>query len=180
MPHDGYLLNTGLHVFGDLDDSRQLRIASHNAAEKIVENAFDLAIDQVVDLKLIQSARLLQLPGSWAADNNLRLIFLDNRMGNYLEKLSGVKGHQVFAKEFGVDFRRVRNPQRVMRVDCQYLCLRANKLFQVIAVASNDVCFSIFSEQQRLDHAQTVRDKLRAAVRPRLVSKRDLIENRVA
>jgi len=117
MTDNRNLFNRGLHVFGNLDDSRQLRIARHDACEEIVENAFDLTIDQVVDLKLIKPVSLLQLPGAGPAYNNLRLIFLDNRMGDDLEKLSGVKRHQVFAKESGVDFCRVGDPQRVMRVD---------------------------------------------------------------
>src|SRR6185436_8925750 len=122
MPHDWNLLNSRLHVFGNLDYSRQLRIARHNAPEEIVENTFDLAVDQVVDLKLIKAVCLLQLPGAWPTDNDLRLVFFNNRMSNDFEKLSSVKRHQVFAEEFGVNFCRVGNPQRVMRVNRQYLC----------------------------------------------------------
>src|SRR5258705_13965648 len=107
MTENRNLFNRGRHLFGDLDDSRQLRIARHDACEEIVENAFDLTIDQVVDLKLIKPVCLLQLPGTGPAYNNLRLIFPDNRMGDDLEKLSGVKRHQVLAKEFGVNLRRV-------------------------------------------------------------------------
>ena len=107
MTNNRNLFNRRLHLFGNLDDSRQLRIARHDAPEEIVENAFDLAIDQVVDLKLLKAVCLLQLPGAGPTYNNLRLIFLDNRMGDDLEKLSGVKRHQVFAKEFRVNFRGV-------------------------------------------------------------------------
>src|SRR6185436_6127525 len=107
MTNNRNLFNRRLHIFWNLDDSRQLRIARHDACEEIVENALDLAIDQVVDLKLIKPVCLLQLPGAGPAYNNLRLIFLDNRMGDDLEKLSGVKRHQVLAKEFGVNLRRI-------------------------------------------------------------------------
>src|SRR5258705_11809368 len=101
MPHDRNLLDSRLHVFGNLDYSRQLRIARHNAREDIVENALDLTVDQVVDLKLIKAVCLLQLRGAWPTHNDLRLIFFDDRLSHDFEKLGSVKRDEVFAEEIG-------------------------------------------------------------------------------
>src|SRR5258706_15264093 len=119
MPNDDILRDGRRHVLGTFNYPGHLWSARHNAPEDIVENALDLTVDQVVDLKLIKAVCLLQLPGAWPTHNDLRLIFFDDRMSNDFEKLGSVKRHQVFAEEFGVNFSRVGNPQRVMRVNRQ-------------------------------------------------------------
>ena len=79
MAHHGNLFHCRLHVLWHFDDSRQRRIARHDALEDVVENTLDLAIDQVVDLKLVKPVCLFQLPRTGTANNNLWLIFLQSQ-----------------------------------------------------------------------------------------------------
>src|SRR6266498_1744949 len=65
MTDNRNLFNRCLHLFRDLDNSWQGWVALHNTIEEIVEDALDLAIDQVVNLKLVQTICLssCQAPG---------------------------------------------------------------------------------------------------------------------
>lgn len=107
MTDNRNLFHRCLHVFRHLDDSRQRRVALHDAREKLIENPLDLAINQVVDLKLIKPPCLLQLPGARAANNNLGVIFLNDWMSDNLKELSRVQGCQIFAEKFGVNIGSV-------------------------------------------------------------------------
>src|SRR6266545_1494228 len=141
MTDNRNLFNRCLHLLGDLDNSWQGWVAFHDAIEKIVENALDFAIDQVVNLKLVEPVCLFQLPGPGAADNNLWTIFLDYRMGDDLQELMRIKRSQVLAENFGVNVRCVRDAQRVVGMNGQHLRLRTHEFLQHTDVASNDVLF---------------------------------------
>src|SRR6266498_5766887 len=109
MTDDRNLFNCCLHLLGDLDNSWQRWVALHDATEEIVENALDLAIDQVVDLKLVEPVCLFQLPNAGTANNNLWTIFPDCRMGDDFQELMRIKWSQVLAENFGVNVCGVRD-----------------------------------------------------------------------
>jgi hypothetical protein len=97
------LFNRCLHLLRDFDDSRQRWSALHDPREEIVENPLDLAIDQVVDLKLVETVCLFQLPRAGPAHHYLWSILLNYRVGDDLQELMRVKGSQVFAENLGVN-----------------------------------------------------------------------------
>ena len=117
MTDDRNFFDRRLHLFRNFDDSRQRRIALHDALEEIAEDAFDLAVDQIVDLELVQPVRLFQLPGARTAHHDLRSIFFDHRMRDDLDELVRVKRHQVFAEDLGVNVSRVGDAERVVRMN---------------------------------------------------------------
>ena len=87
-----------------------------------------------------------------------------------LEKFSRVQRNEILAGNLRIDIGGVRNAERIVRMNRQDLGLGPDKLFQILAVANDDVIFGVFAQQQRLDHAQAVRHILGAAIRPRVVN----------
>src|SRR5882762_1344128 len=180
MANNRNLFDSCLHVFRNLDDSRQRWIAPHDPAEDVIENALDLSVDQIVDFELVKTVSLFQLPGAWATYNNLWLIFPDYRVGDNLKELMRVEGGQVFAEDLGVNICCIRDAEWIVGMNRQHLRLGANKFFKLIHIAGNYVFFPVFPQQQGLHHTQAIGHILRPAVWPRFVLKRNLIEDCVA
>ena len=84
MPDHGDFFDGRLHTLGHFDDALERGIAGHHSFEEIAEDAFNLAIDQVIDVEFVQTICPFQLPRSRTADDYLRLEFLDRRMGDDL------------------------------------------------------------------------------------------------
>src|SRR6266536_1394807 len=144
MTDNRNLFNRCLHLFRDLDNSWQGWVALHNTIEEIVEDALDLAIDQVVNLKLVQTICLFQLPGARATNNNLWSILPDYRMGDDLQEFMRIKWSQVLAENFGINVCCVRDAQRVVGMNGQHLRLWTHEFFQFTDVTSDDVFFRVF------------------------------------
>jgi hypothetical protein len=60
--------------------------------KRSLKNPLDLAIDQVVDLKLVETVCLFQLPRAGPAHHYLWSILLNYRVGDDLQELMRVKG----------------------------------------------------------------------------------------
>ena len=169
MLYDRNFFDGRLHALGNFDYPFERRIAGHHPFEKIAEDPFDLAVDQIIDLEFVQTVCALQLPRTWSADNNLRLVLCYYRMRDDLEKLGGVDGNQVLTGDLRIDISGVRNPERVVRVNRDYFSFRTNKLFQVFEIANDHVVFRVFAEQQSLNHSQAIGNILGTSIGPRLV-----------
>ena len=90
-----------------------------------------------------------------------------------------VERQLVLAEDFCVDVGGVRDTQWIVRVNRQHPGLGTDKLIEIINVASDDVLFVVFSEQERFDHSQPIGDVLGATIRPGLVFKGNFIEKGV-
>ena len=97
MLHHGNLFDRRLHFLRHLDDPLERWIAGHHALEEIAEYAFNLAIDQIIDVELIQAVSAFQLPGAGAADDDFRSVFLNNRMLYNFQEFSRVYRNQVLS-----------------------------------------------------------------------------------
>src|ERR1043165_8515224 len=100
MPHDRDFLDGRLFFFWVFYDPLDGRTARHDPLKKIRPNALDLAVDQIIDIKVIQPSRLLQLPRAWTSDHDLWPVLPEDRVLDDLHELGGVYGHQVLAREF--------------------------------------------------------------------------------
>jgi len=100
MSDDGNFLDWRLHVFRNLNNSRQCRVTRENSSKEILKHSLDLTIDQVIDFEFVEPVCLRELPSAWTTDDDARLKFLDHRMRHDPDELMSIHGHQVLAGEF--------------------------------------------------------------------------------
>src|SRR5882724_583168 len=170
----------GLHFFRKFDDAWQAWIAGKDASKQVVEDSFNFAIDQVVNLELVKPVCLFQLPGAGSADDDLRFVFLNDRMGDDANELMRIYRHQVFSGQLGINVGGVGDTEWVMSMDRQDPGLRSHELLQLVQIADYDIFFSIFPQKQGLDHSQPVGHILGPAIWPGFVLKRGFVEESVA
>src|SRR6266576_5942581 len=145
MPDDGNFLDGRLHALGNLDYALESWVTGHHAFEKIAEDPFDLAVDQIIDLEFVQAFGPLQLPGAGSANDYLRPVFRDDWMLNDLQKLGRVYGDKILARDLGINIGRIGNAQRIVRVDSDYFSFRSDEFLQVFQITNDDVFFRILA-----------------------------------
>src|SRR5260370_35138076 len=100
MPDDRNLLYGGLHIRRQFYYPRQTWITVENALKELGEDAFDFPINQIVNLELIKTTCLFQLPCAWSADNNLWLVLFNYRVRHNSNELVRINRQQVFTTQF--------------------------------------------------------------------------------
>ncbi len=166
MPDHGYFFHGGLHALGHFDNSLKRRITGHHSFEEIAEDSLNLAIDQVIDVKFVETVCPFELPRPRPADDDLRLEPFDDWMGNYLKELGRVNGNQVFAGDLRINVGRIRNSQRIVGMNGYDFGLGADEFLEILEIADDHFLFRIIPQQQGLDHSQSIRHILGTPVRP--------------
>src|SRR2546421_6005098 len=100
MAHDWNLFDRRLRVLREFDDARQTGVALDDALEEFAEDALDLAVNQIVNLELVEPGRFFQLPRAGAADDDLRFVLKDRRMRDDAYELVRVQRHQALPGQF--------------------------------------------------------------------------------
>ena len=59
MAHNRNLFDRRLRLLRELDDARQRRVAFDDALEQFAEDALDLAVNQIINLELVEPVRFL-------------------------------------------------------------------------------------------------------------------------